>query len=582
MASRGVRGVATSAWVVLAFAACPAWGARVTSNEVAHFSFQYASCAAGAGFPDAVQPSNALRTLQMGSGASCEDRHVGLVMNSTCDARSSVAVCGYAPLTTTGGAFFGGVTAGFTLELWLKPSASQRTPNDPNLQSPSLVIAAVGTFGNENTDPCGDGFRLMQDERGCLQLMLEEPGPHCEDAVLLGIRSEIGPPVVLDCAAALDLRAPKTHHVVVSASSDWASIEAGVGGANFAVYLDGARVVDARTGSTATLTNAGRSSRNLWRQYFVQDRRHNEQPVSPLVSPAALWNAPGAKLHLGADGTTNAAGDGPNAATQTIGWFGTVYQLALYSSPLTDEQVSANFAAGLDNSAPVASDGSYSVAEDACAPLAPVAALLVATSVSDYDTDVLGRAQNFTVYATAGGAPSPNPSRGKLYSDASCTSPLPNGSTAPLAALYYRGAPDENAAELSLAHYADLAWAVTDGAGGSATATLAIDVTPVNDPPEPIDTSGAFAYVGLPATFTVAGTDVDATPPGSIASAQLQVVTFPAHGSLYAPNADGSPGQLLTAASDTVPNISLVYVSQPLPQTGEVRPPCSTRRVTAA
>ena len=76
--------------------------------------------------------------------------------------------------------------------------------------------------------------------------------------------------------------------------------------------------------------------------------------------------------------------------------------------------------------------------------------------------------------------------------------------------------------------------------------------------------------MALPRVLTVRGTDVDGTPAGSIEGDHVEIVEFPRSGTLYRLLADGSAGAPLSAASRRADNVSLVYVSHTLSQTGEV------------
>ena len=91
-------------------------------------------------------------------------------------------------------------------------------------------------------------------------------------------------------------------------------------------------------------------------------------------------------------------------------WYGQMFMLSMYSRPLTEAEVLANFAADLDNSAPVAAGATWNVTEDSCTQLPALTAY-----ASDWDADdYLGRAQTLTTELTG------LPTSGSLHTEANC------------------------------------------------------------------------------------------------------------------------------------------------------------------
>ena len=121
--------------------------------------------------------------------------------------------------------------------------------------------------------------------------------------------------------------------------------------------------------------------------------------------PSTLWPA-GHVLRVGFDGSGDLNSQ----------WEGELFMLAMYGKPLTATEVAANFAASLDNNAPVASDGSHTLTEDACSQLPTFA-------YSDWD-NTPGRAALGASAAMQTHAFRVDPSTltgGMLFTDSSCT-----------------------------------------------------------------------------------------------------------------------------------------------------------------
>ena len=121
--------------------------ARVSSGEIAHYSMSYQDCDGYDGysgydegiakFTETVSDGVALtppddsavyadyRALRKGAGASCQPEHLGAILNLSWPTTTTLA--DYKPLysQTVGSAvanFSGGMTDGFSVELWVKPS----------------------------------------------------------------------------------------------------------------------------------------------------------------------------------------------------------------------------------------------------------------------------------------------------------------------------------------------------------------------------------------------------------------------------------------------------------------------------
>ena len=229
---------------------------------------------------------------------------------------------------------------------------------------------------------------------------------------------------------------------------------------------------------------------------------------------ACVWHAHGRYgshvLRLGGDGLGGSSHGGSHA------WAGRVHMAALYSQALDAADVDANYAAGLDNSVPVAGAYRWTVDEDACTPLPDLA-----PQAADWDVDapaawdgVVNRGQTLApalvgALPTKGGLP-------LLFTDAACATPAT--SSAGLyesGSGYFRGRPHEHTAGdlASAAPYATVQWQVGDGYADAAfrvspPAALSIVVRPVNDAPVGAD-AAVEAYMGVTKLIALPGTDVD-------------------------------------------------------------------------
>jgi hypothetical protein len=154
-----------------------------------------------------------------------------------------------------------------------------------------------------------------------------------------------------------------------------------------------------------------------------------------------------------------------------------------------------------DNSDPAATDVTFNVTEDSCTAL---------PDLTQYATDWNGTGWNrdsLTAVVTS------TPSRGTLYSDSNCETAATNPSGVTPTSLYYKA--PHNEFSYSESAYdptpsgvngvlTTLAWSVSDGQGGSDTASLAIRVVSVNDAPIALP-SQEMVFMAIPKRITVNG-----------------------------------------------------------------------------
>ena len=446
--------------------------------------------------------------------------------------------------------FNDGLTDGFTIELWL-------TPMDTDSSSDQVLVAleqrdpastSISCAGNsdcpDNNCACKDGakfpagpnigqsagrcfpgfegtcallactnaadgkmgFRLLQSKKNrgggnkgelTLEYKFSEDGASdCNRLPLHDYDFTVNPPVEKEAlgiptavsAYGLDLHEggslPTPQHVVISVSGALAAPDAG-DPPRFAVYVDGALQI------SSELDNTFKSAFD---------------PAKTFV-PKDMW-----KDFVLRVGWSKMEGSVP--------WSGAVYMLAMYGKPLTPAEVSANFAAGLDNSAPSASPFDVAVEEDGGTPgCAAIPATNFAAKATDWDNDGLGRGQTLTYRVS-----DVDNLRGALYSDATCTAAYETG--APIVtALYYKPPADANALG---GPFTTVTWEVGDGYSGNNTwevegtarATMTINVTAVNDAPVAYDgatsadavectAASPCVFMALDTPLELNGTDID-------------------------------------------------------------------------
>ena len=274
--------------------------------------------------------------------------------------------------------------------------------------------------------------------------------------------------------------------------------------------------------------------------------------------PSTLWPA-GHVLRVGFDGSGDLNSQ----------WEGELFMLAMYGKPLTATEVAANFAASLDNNAPVASDGSHTLTEDACSQLPTFA-------YSDWD-NTPGRAALGASAAMQTHAFRVDPSTltgGMLFTDSSCTTQLAATITdVPDGQLWFKPTADEfqPAFTYSGASYASFQWSVTDDGApqGTDTASMTLNVVAVNDAPVAGD-SALEAFMAVRKRIYISGSDVDGDGPeqscsdpadstpttaptpvncGKIRNARLRILQLPQKGRLFAVKSGGSLGMQLVAGA---------------------------------
>ena len=274
-----------------------------------------------------------------------------------------------------------------------------------------------------------------------------------------------------------------------------------------------------------------------------------------------MWR-PNHVLHFGADsyGGPNARGRHP--------WGGELYMFAMYNRALTDAEVAANYAAGVDNSDPSATTLYTNVTEDSCTPLPSLSG---SDRVSDWDNDgPLSRGQTLSSRLTALPACGLSGATGcgTIYTDSACSLAVASASTlASLdpANLYYKPGKDDysysNVTESMVnaeGVYSRIAWKVSDSAGGeSEQAEIRVRVSAVNDAPVALP-SNTSVYMDIPEWITVNGTDVDGEDLSRpIQLCNMRITRLPSYGTLKA-----TVGGAVLAVNDIVSNITLVYQSQ--------------------
>lgn len=579
---------------------------RTSTNEVAHYSFRYQECESMTPprqFTDSVNPTSTPRALAIGmQGLYCMDGpppHLGVNLNLTrdCDITadtcptSSADVCSVAPQPLSActfdparsgcGQFAAGLTAGFTIEAWLNadPDFAQTrviaslATRCPSIQSGSGT--ATDPFGHadrycrygreqlgSSTGPEGSAisFRLLQTAGGCIALEFKTPAAPSRDPNCV-----VMPPLNAFCTddptgtnlvpgSRLNVSTSRPQHVVVSVGSVLGVAPVASAPSRFTVYIDGVDV----TNSEERIRDA-RSNQAEGELSFGQ--------ATADASFHTLWS-PNHVLRVGSDGY----GGTPDGY---FPWYGQMYMLSMYSSPLSPAEVQANYAAGLDNSAPYARDAAWNVTEDSCTQLPSLDAF-----VSDWDRDgELQRAQSLTTELTG------LPTSGTLHTDSACATaavadPAALASVSPTS-LYYQPPRDVYSLLAANGHpaassyasgmLATIAWRVSDGAGGTDSAVLSVGVSDVNDAPVAWD-SAASVYMAIPSRLTVNGTDVDGEDASDpIGRCAIRITQLPIFGTLHEALPDGTYAPTALALDATVQNTTVVYISQAFEGTAGMR-----------
>jgi len=97
--------------------------ARVAAGEVAHYSFHAPDCEVES-IPDRLSPTPRPLLVDRQAGAACQFERVGVEMSvksdATCATDYATPSCLYQPLVSSAGGFASGLTAGVTIEAWLR------------------------------------------------------------------------------------------------------------------------------------------------------------------------------------------------------------------------------------------------------------------------------------------------------------------------------------------------------------------------------------------------------------------------------------------------------------------------------
>jgi len=432
---------------------------RVPLGERIHYAFGHRECAAGAFTQSAAYPesgslflwddapsAHVQRLLRPdGLGSSCLGGRNGVQLNASCCCAPGSSGCPasmeqYAPLYTSEvqDAELGyGMSDGLTIELWLRPTErpTRRVMVSLGVAAPTAPLAcptstsgpAAQTFSEEG------GFVLFQNEAGCLQLdvalssdtacmRLPEFPNYCQ---------VLGFPQLDDSAL---------HHVVVTLAHNLREAPGSGDPTRFAIYLDGVRVIDSDAPPNIGSADDINYTADLG---SLSSRAVLNTLGTTEYEPAVLWD-PAHVLRIGTDGfIADSFSGGPSP------WEGELAMFALYGRPLSEAEVNLNFAAGIDNSAPLAVNANVSVLEDACSLLPDFEPL-----ASDADNEPpLSRAQTLTFSLNASSL-----ERGGLFSDSECLLPLPAGVQPYAPPIYFRAAPDEFS--IGDETYASLLWTV--------------------------------------------------------------------------------------------------------------------------
>ena len=491
------------------------------------------------------------RALRKGAGAGCQPSSDPGALFSL----ALVSPSSYSPLESAlapaFASFSGGLTDGWTLELWLKSAPIQA--GDTADRVLAVLIASdtrsSSTTASLQTDWCGKGppygdqvsFMLIMKSSGCLYVRLKMTDNECATLPSRNQcessdrnNSPLSPGVDM-------LDSSKLQHVVVSFSSFLGDGDVDPEVPRFAIYVDTElKSSDANSGGSLGLPAGLRGSNG---QNFV---------------PSALWPA-GHVLRVGFDATGDLNSQ----------WEGELFMLAMYGKPLTAAEVAANFAASLDNNAPVASDGSHNLMEDACSKLP-------AFAYSDWDNTpdraALGASAAMQTHTFR-----VDPSTltgGMLFTDSSCTTQLAATATdVSDGQLWFKPTADEYqpAFTYSGASYASFQWSVTDDGTppGTDTAIMTLNVAAVNDAPVAGD-NALEAFMEIRKRIYVGGSDVDGDDPeqpcsdpadstpttapasvgcGKIRNARLRILQLPQRGKLLAVESGGSLGMQLVAGA---------------------------------
>ena len=150
-------------------------GAARTPGEQLHYAFASVGCSAGSGtFPDLVHPTASIRTAinevarnlggSEAKGQRCFDDHVGVVLNQSTVA-NGVA---YEPLESKPGDdadFNDGLSDGFTIELWLTPTATGPSTDQ-------VVVALEKREPGATSIVCNDDAECPDNNCACKDLSL--------------------------------------------------------------------------------------------------------------------------------------------------------------------------------------------------------------------------------------------------------------------------------------------------------------------------------------------------------------------------------------------------------------------------
>jgi hypothetical protein len=331
------------------------------------------------------------------------------------------------------------------------------------------------------------------------------------------------------------------HHIAVTLARNLHQPASSGQPPRFAIYIDGVRVIDADNPP-----NIGSEDVNYTADIgSLYARRALNDHGTAEYQPETLWD-PEHVLRYGTDGYIGTPASAPSP------WEGELAMLAMYGRPLFEAETMLNYAASLDNSAPLASSANVSLLEDECYELPRFEPL-----ATDADNEApLNRGQTLTYRVDPASL-----ERGFLFSNAACSTPLVAGKRIYSPPLFFRGGADEHSTGGQ--PYASLLWSVSDMApafNGSASAELLLYVAAVNDAPVPTDVSYS-SYLGLPSLMLANGTDVDGEDPARpIALANLFLVSQPSFGEVRSVLPDSTAGPPL-AVGDSVSGISVFYLS---------------------
>ena len=161
--------------------------ARVAAGEVAHYSFHAPDCEVES-IPDRVSPTPRPLLVDRQAGAACQFERVGVEMSvksdATCASDYTTPSCLYQPLVSSAGGFASGLTAGVTIEAWLRRAPVPASWPALGAAQSRVVVGLTAESSDDDLSSCTsqttDGhtpisFAILEDDAGCLSLQFKAP-----------------------------------------------------------------------------------------------------------------------------------------------------------------------------------------------------------------------------------------------------------------------------------------------------------------------------------------------------------------------------------------------------------------------